>query len=239
MQIHELSHHVVTIPVLNEGLPQTIKALFSQDPKLAGLSLAAKKAYFTSNKAIDNIADKAVNAWGAYVVNKLRQTPTYLQNQQQYRNDLRLFVQKNLLPPYTTVDQMTNKTQLYQVIDQIVANRADSQGNPAPKQQTDDFNKLVDLASVAMVTQPPQNPRARGQKQAGQAVQPGTATAQPAQTQFTPQAFQQFLQNFGMSAQQVAMLSQGLQQAAGGNTVNSTGNAAIDNLLQGLGFNVK
>lgn len=236
MQIHELSHHVALIPVLNEGLWDTVKALTTRDPKLAGLSVAAKKQFFGANKAIDKVAEKAVNAWGGYVANKLRQDPGFIQNQQQYRNDLRLFVQKNMLPPYTTIDQMTNKTALYQALDDIVANRADTAGNPTPQAQVDNFNKLVDLASVAMVGQQPQTPR--GSRAPTTTGAPTTTSAAPASGQFTPQAAQAFMQNFGMSGQQLQMLSGALKQVAGTNAVRSTGNAAIDNLLKGLGFNI-
>lgn len=236
MQIFELTHKQSEIPQLDEGLWNTVKALASRDPKLAGMSLKAKSQYMATNKAVDKIAEKGVDAWSTYVATKLRQDPNFLNNAQTYKRDLRLFVQKNMLPPYTTIEQMTNKTALYQAMDQIVANRADNQGNPTPQAQQQAFNKLVDLASVAMINQPPRP----GQASRGT---PGSVPGAPGQTaqgttQFTPQAAQTFMQNFGMSAQQLGMLSNALKQVAGSNTVSSTGNSAIDNLLKGLGFNI-
>lgn len=236
MQIFELTHKQSEISQLDEGLWNTVKALASRDPKLAGMSLKAKSQYMATNKAVDKIAEKGVDAWSTYVATKLRQDPNFLNNPQAYKRDLRLFVQKNMLPPYTTIDQMTNRAELYQALDQIVANRVDTQGRPSPQAQQQAFNKLVDLASVAMVNQQQQPGRApRGTT--------GMAPRSPAQipqgtTQFTPQAAQAFMQNFGMSAQQLGMLSNALKQVAGSNTISSTGNPAIDNLLKGLGFNI-
>lgn len=232
MQIHELTYDQNSDAVLKEGLWDTIQALTTQNPNLAGMSLAAKKQFLQTNQAIDKVADKAVNAWSGYVARKTQQNPNWLSDDQIYRRDLRLFVQKNLMPPYTNIDQMTNKNEIYQAIDTLVSNRMDTQGRPSPQAQIGTFNQLIDLASVAMVKQPSQK--------TSKAAAPTGAAAAPtgAPTQFTPQAAQAFLQNFGMNQQQLQTFINTLPRVAGTNTVNSTGNPSIDNLLRAFGLTV-
>lgn len=232
MQIYELTHQAaVSMPTLTEGLFDVARAIFASDPRFRGMSIQDRYRYMTQNSAIDRVADKATSAWAGYVARKVGQDPNYLQNSAVYKNDLRLFVQKNLMPPYQTIDQMTNRQQLYQAIDQIVANRADTQGNPNPQAQAGLFQNLVDLSALSMTRD-----NAQRQQRGG-----GTGGGAAAGTQvgaFTPQAAQQFVQNFGMSQQQLQAFIGGLRQVAGSNTITSTGNTAIDNLLRGFGFTI-
>lgn len=221
MQIHELTHNNA-VPALTEGLWNVAQQIFAGDPKFNGMSLRDRYRYLMTDTRIDNVANKAVRAWAGYVARKVGQDPRYLQNPAVYKNDLRLFVQKNLMAPGQTIDQMTNKQQLYQVIDQIVANRADNQGNPNPQYQVTPFNNLVDLATVSMT-------RDNAIRQQSVGVTAGA---------FTPQAAQQFVQNFGMSSQQLQAFIAGLRQISGSTTVASTGNSAVDNLLRGFGFTI-
>lgn len=223
MQIHELTHQAANDPpTLTEGLFDVARAIFASDPRFRGMDLKDRYRYMAQNSAINQVADKATGAWAGYVARKVGQDPRYLRNPAVYKNDLRLFVQKNLMAPGQTIDQMTNKQQLYQIIDQIVANRADQQGNPAPQFQAPLFNNLIDLAAVSMTRD-----NAIRQQSSG-----ATAGA------FTPQAAQQFVQNFGMSQQQLQAFIAGLRQISGSTTVASTGNSAVDNLLRGLGFTI-
>lgn len=227
MQIHELTHRATNDPpVLTEGLFDVARAIFASDPRYKGMSLRDRYRYMAQNTAINQVADKATGAWAGYVARKVGQDPNYLQNPSVYKNDLRLFVQKNLMPPYQTIDQMTNRQQLYQAIDQIVANRADSQGNPNPQAQAGLFQNLVDLSALSMTSD-----NAVRQQRSGGTPGSGGGT-------FTPQAAQQFVQNFGMSPQQLQAFIGGLRQVAGSNTITSTGNAAVDNLLRGFGFTI-
>ncbi len=232
MQIHELTHQTTHAPpTLTEGLFDVARAIFASDPRFKGMSLSDRYRYMAQNTAINQVADKATGAWAGYVARKLRQDPNYLQNPAVYKNDLRLFVQKNLMPPYQTIDQMTNRQQLFQAIDQIVANRADSQGNPNPQAQAGLFQNLVDLSALAMT----RDNTARQQRGGGVG---GVGGGTPGTGAFTPQAAQQFVQNFGMSPQQLQAFIGGLRQVAGSNIITSTGNAAVDNLLRGFGFTI-
>lgn len=232
MQIHELTRQATNSPpTLTEGLFDVARAIFASDPRYKGMSLKDRYRYMAQNTAINQVADKATGAWAGYVARKVGQDPNYLQNPSVYKNDLRLFVQKNLMPPYQTIDQMTNKQQLDQVIDQIVANRADAQGNPNPAAQAGLFQNLVDLSALSMV---------QTQSQQGGGGTPGSGGGTPGSGggAFTPQAAQQFVTNFGMSPQQLQAFIGGLRQIAGSNTITSTGNAAVDNLLRGFGFTI-
>ncbi len=231
MQIHELTNNSTAVPVLSEGLWQVAQAVFASDPRFKGMDLKNRYQYMMANSAVDQVANKAVNAWAGYVARRLGQDRNYLQNPAVYKNDLRLFVQKNLMPPYQTIDQMTNRTQLYQILDQIVNNRADQQGNPSPQNQAGLFNQLVDMAAVSM-TRDNATRQQQGSKGGGGGGGSGGGGA------FTPQAAQQFVQNFGMSAQQLQSFIGGLRQVAGSANISSTGNAAIDNLLRGFGFTI-
>lgn len=234
MQIHELTHQDTdTPPVLAEGLWNAVQAVFASDPRFKGMTLTDRYRYMAQNTAINQVGNKATGAWSGYVARKIRQDPNYLQNPAVYKNDLRLFVQKNLMPPYQTIDQMTNRQQLYQAIDQIVANRADPQGNPAPQNQAPLFQNLVDLSALSMTRDnAARQQRGGGGGGGGGGGTPGGGGA------FTPQAAQQFVQNFGMSPQQLQAFIGGLRQVAGSNTITSTGNAAVDNLLRGFGFTI-
>jgi len=240
MQIHELTHNFAAVPILNEGLWQVAQAIFSSDPRFKGMNLKDRYRYMMTNRAVDQVAEKGVSAWTGYVARRLGQDRTYLANPAVYKNDLRLFVNKNLMPPYQNIDQMTNKGQLYQIIDQIVANRADQQGNPSPQNQAGLFGQLVDLASVSMVRDQAQRQQrgfgaaAGGGGGGGGAGGGGGGGA----AQFTPQAAQAFMQNFGMSPQQLQSFMGGMRQVAGTNVVKSTGNSAVDNLLRGFGFSI-
>jgi hypothetical protein len=237
MQIHELTKNSAEVPMLNEGLWQVAQAIFSSDPRFKGMDLRDRYRYMMTNQAVDQVANKAVSAWAGYVARRLGQDRNYLANPAIYKNDLRLFVNKNLMPAYQTIDQMTNKGQLYQVIDQIVANRADQQGNPAPQNQAGLFNQLVDLSAVSMVRDQAQRQQRGFGAAAGGAggTQAGGGTGS---AQFTPQAAQAFMQNFGMSPQQLQSFMGGMRQVAGTNVVKSTGNSAVDNLLRGFGFSI-
>lgn len=225
MQIHELTHRATNDPpVLTEGLFDVARAIFASDPRYKGMSLRDRYRYMAQNTAINQVADKATRAWAGYVARKLGQDPNYLQNPSIYKNELRLFVNNNLMPPYRTIDQMTNKQQLDQVIDQIVANRADAQGNPNPTAQAGLFQNLVDLSALSMVQTQSQ------QSGGGSGGGPAPAPA------FTPQSAQQLLtQAMGSNAASVANQ---VQTAAGTQNVQSTGNAAVDNLLRAFGFTI-
>lgn len=225
MQIHELTHRATNDPpVLTEGLFDVARAIFASDPRYKGMSLRDRYRYMAQNTAINQVADKATRAWAGYVARKLGQDPNYLQNQSIYKNELRLFVNNNLMPPYRTIDQMTNKQQLDQVIDQIVANRADAQGNPNPTAQAGLFQNLVDLSALSMVQTQSQ------QSGGGSGGGPAPAPA------FTPQSAQQLLTQ-AMGSNAASVVNQ-VQTAAGTQNVQSTGNSAVDNLLRAFGFTV-
>lgn len=226
MQIHELTHQAANDPpTLTEGLFDVARAIFASDPRYKGMSLKDRYRYMTQNSAINRVADNATGAWAGYVARKVGQDPNYLQNKNQYYNDLKLFVQKNMMPPYTPIDQMNNKSQLIQTMNQIVANRADAQGNPNPQAQAGLFQNLVDLAALSMT----QTQSQRQQRGGGG----GGGGGGPA---FTPQAAQQLLtQAMGSNAASVANQ---VQTAAGTQNVQSTGNAAVDSLLRAFGFTV-
>lgn len=225
MQIHELTHQTANSPpVLTEGLFDVARAIFASDPRYKGMSLRDRYRYMAQNTAINQVADKATRAWAGYVARKLGQDPNYLQNPSIYKNELRLFVNNNLMPPYRTIDQMTNKQQLDQVIDQIVANRADAQGNPNPTAQAGLFQNLVDLSALSMVQTQSQ------QSGGGSGGGPAPAPA------FTPQSAQQLLKQ-AMGSNAASVVNQ-VQTAAGTQNVQSTGNSAVDNLLRAFGFTV-
>ena len=222
MQIHELTHQPTHAPpTLTEGLFDVARAIFASDPRFKGMSLKDRYRYMAQNSAINQVADKATGAWAGYVARKVGQDPNYLRNQSQYYNDLKLFVQKNMMPPYTPIDQMNNRPQLIQTMNQIVANRADAQGNPNPQAQAGLFQNLVDLAALSMT-------QTQSQQSGGGGPAPASA--------FTPQSAQQLLtQAMGSNAASVANQ---VQTAAGTQNVQSTGNAAVDNLLRGFGFTI-
>jgi hypothetical protein len=137
-------------------------------------------------------------------------------------------VNKNLMPAYQTIDQMTNRTQLYQVLDQIVNNRADQAGNPSPQNQAGLFNQLVDMSAVSMVRDQTQ----KQQQSGGGGGGVGGAAA------FTPAAARSLIASSGMNQQQIQTFITTIRQAAGNMTLASTGNAAVDSLLTALGFTI-
>jgi hypothetical protein len=228
MQIHELTKNSAEVPMLNEGLSAVVGAIFARDPQFKGMSLKDRYRYMMGNQAVDQVANKAVSAWAGYVARKLGQDRNYLQNPAIYKNDLRTFVNKNLMPAYQTIDQMTNRTQLYQVIDQIVNNRADQAGNPSPQNQAGLFNQLVDMSAVSMVRDQTQ----KQQQSGGGGGGVGGAAA------FTPAAARSLIASSGMNQQQIQTFITTIRQAAGNMTLASTGNAAVDSLLTALGFTI-
>jgi len=229
MQIHELTNNSTAVPVLSEGLWQVAQAVFASDPRFKGMDLKNRYQYMMANSAVDQVANKAVSAWAGYVARKLGQDRNYLANPAIYKNDLRTFVNKNLMPAYQTIDQMTNRTQLYQVLDQIVNNRADQAGNPSPQNQAGLFNQLVDMSAVSMVRDQTQKQQQSGGSGGGGG---GGAGA------FTPQAARSLIASSGMNQQQIQTFVNTIRQAAGNMTLASTGNAAVDSLLTALGFTI-
>jgi hypothetical protein len=229
MQIYELTKNSAEVPMLNEGLSAVVGAIFARDPQFNGMSLKDRYRYMMANSAVDQVANKAVSAWAGYVARKLGQDRNYLANPAIYKNDLRTFVNKNLMPAYQTIDQMTNRTQLYQVLDQIVNNRADQAGNPSPQNQAGLFNQLVDMSAVSMVRDQTQK-----QQQSGGSGGRGGGGAGA----FTPQAARSLIASSGMNQQQIQTFVNTIRQAAGNMTLASTGNAAVDSLLTALGFTI-
>ena len=60
MQIYELTQpDKLEIPLV-EGLWTTLQGAFSDDPKLAGMSLKQKSQYMATNNVVDQIAEKIV-----------------------------------------------------------------------------------------------------------------------------------------------------------------------------------
>ena len=228
MQIYELTKNSAEVPMLNEGLSAVVGAIFARDPQFNGMSLKDRYRFMMANSAVDQVANKAVSAWAGYVARKLGQDRNYLANPAIYKNDLRTFVNKNLMPAYQTIDQMTNRTQLYQVLDQIVNNRADQAGNPSPQNQAGLFNQLVDMSAVSMVRDQTQ----KQQQSGGSGGRGGGAGA------FTPQAARSLIASSCMNQQQIQTFVNTIRQAAGNMTLASTGNAAVDSLLTALGFTI-
>ena len=231
MQIHELTQPDELETPLVEGLWTTLQGAFSKDPKLAGMSLKQKSQYMTTNNVVDQIAEKSLKAWNVYVAQRTKVDPNFVNDQNKYRNELKLFVEKNLLPPYSKIDQMTVKTELNTAINNIATNR----GNITKLQPF--FNNLVDISAVAQVDpkaqQRPLSPSAARQ----QPVKPGQQTP-PTAGAITPQQAAKILSQFGINTTISTGLGQVLQQAGGTNSINKTGNQAVDAVLKSMGFTI-
>jgi hypothetical protein len=231
MQIYELTQtDDVAIPIV-EGLWNTLQAAFTKDPKLSGMSLKQKAQFMATNSAVDKIAEKSLDAWNVYVAQRSKVDPNFINDQNRYRNELKLFVEKNLLPPYTKLDQMTVKNEINTAINNIMTNRGDiSKLQPF-------FNNLVDIAAVAQVDPRAANRTANPAAARQRPNQPGKQTP-PTVGAITPQQAAQILTQFNISNTTAAGLGQVLQRAGGTNSLTRTGNQAVDAVLKSLGFTI-
>jgi hypothetical protein len=232
MQIYELNSNndVLVLEGLWDTVRDTVKAAVSKDPKLSNLSFDQKLSMLAKDTRIDQIAKRALDTWTAFAARRAQQDPAFL-NPQTYAKELKLFVQKNLLPAYTNYDLLTVKTQLDQQLREIVRNRRDF------RLQAPAFNKLVDFAAVAQV-----DPAAvtRGtapgvqRNQQQRKKQKGATGSQPAA--FTVADVGNIFGSINVNDVNLKRLGSMLQQAANTNTVSKTNNPAIDTVLQVLGF---
>lgn len=237
MQIYEITQH--TGHNLEEGLLDTIQAAFTRDPKMANMSLAQKAQVIRNSQAVDAVSKKAFDAWAAkwYQVQQARRGNV---SQQVFQDELRAFVQNNLLPRYTDYDSLTVKNDIDQNIRAMASFYLKGDQNTARQY----FDRIVDLGTIARVA-PQTGPAGTAASQTGaqqpRAPQPGAQSAQPISAIQAQQAVTSVLNGGGVSKNQAAVLGQGLAQLTPGQplTAASTRNPVADAVLKYLGFSVR
>lgn len=149
MQIHELTQARSQV---TEGVWDTLRAVLASDPKMDGMTLAQKEAYIKQGALVQNVANKANAAWGAYsaqlensITDPAQLDQFKKRRNKTYENALRAFVQKNLLAglPY---DRLMNRSQIEALIKAMSL-----PGNSSPTVQAPLWQQMAQATSVSQV----------------------------------------------------------------------------------------
>lgn len=224
MQIHEISQ----TSSINEAMfSDMLTAIFTKDPKLAGMNLAQKAQAISNNQAVNQISNQAYSGWLQKHMQLMKVNRNQPLARNQYEDELKAYVEDLLLPRNVDYDTLTVKNQLDTAIKTMAYYASD------PKKNKESFDRIVDLATVARA-----DPALQAQLRAqGSRAQTPSASAPAGSAQQSSRAVQTFLTQ-SMSRQQQQVLAQFIQQASGG-AVRSTGNPQIDALLNVLGVTTR
>ena len=224
MQINE----VTNVELTEASLSDMLTAVFTTDPSLQGLPFDQKAAAIGNSKAIEKIAKLTYNQWLQKYVQLVRVNQNQQLNKNNYKSELKSFVEQVLLPRGVSYDVLQVKPQLDVAIAQMEANRGD------PDQNKVSFERLVDIATVARA-----DPR-RQQRQGQNTTQQPTAPAGAGGAAQQLRAMQTMLTQTVSRAQQQS-LTQVLQGALASpsSPVRSTGVPTVDAFLNALGVKTR
>ena len=235
---------------------QRAKTALASNPLTSSSALAKSQfAQAQSGQRIDaqirQVATNLQNQWLNFEQQAARSMGVDILPPDEYRNGLESWFKKSAIPKTYDADDVLDPLEndpgtvnrIKQTFDQIAAA---AQTNNA-KEIGNGFLQLVTLirASAQNLTSKDDQVKAAARaqyKQAKQAQATGAAQPQAQQPQVsvvTPAVIAQTLQNFGINANQLALLQKSTPQLVGTTTVGSTGNANADNLLKALGLQVQ
>jgi hypothetical protein len=225
MQINE----VTNVELTEASLSDMLTAVFTKDPSLQGLSLDQKATAISNSKAVEKIANLTYNQWLQKYVQLVRVNQNQQLNRNNYKTELKAFVEQVLLPRGISYDVLQVKPQLDMAIAQMEANRGD------PDQNKLAFEKLVDLATVARAD-PKTQQRMRQNNTQQQPTAPSPAGGAAQQLRAMQTALTQTI-----SRTQQQTLTQILQSALASPTspVRSTGIPTVDAFLNALGVKTR
>jgi hypothetical protein len=224
MQINE----VTEIQLDEANLADMLTAVFTKDPSLQGLTLDQKATAISHSKAVEKIANLTYNQWLQKYVQLVRVNQNQQLNRNNYKAELKSFIEQVLLPRGVSYDVLQVKPQLDVAIAQMEANRGD------PDQNKLAFERIVDLATVARAD--PKLQQRMGRNTAQQPTAPAPAGGAAQQLRAMQQALTQTV-----SRQQQQALTQILQSALASPTspVRSTGVPTVDAFLNALGVQTR
>lgn len=219
MQIHE-----ITKKQTNEGIMDTLKGVFKTDPASANLPLDQRIRAAQTNTATQQVAKLVMQQWQNKMVQLTRAASTTggAVSDQEYGEQLEDFIERVLLQNKRVedLDQQSGQ-RLDAIMQKIVAGRNDAKALPEL------FNNLTAVTTAARVD----TTKFKG----GQTQQPTAQQGAQNLSQANPQvAVKQALKGVNTSAlnQQIAAVGGGPQ------TVKSTSNRYVDQLLKQLGIQV-
>jgi hypothetical protein len=232
MKINE----VLTEAGMIDNLVANIKSVTTKDPRLASMTTDQKVDYFLRQPGMQKASDLARQVWEKQIVatmsaNQAAGRGLTSISDQEYRNMLNNFVEKNLIN--SKITDLDNENQ--QRVNSAVVNVLRAKGADDQRDMDAAFDDLVSVASVARVVD--------------------SSVAQSAPTSQTPPAqntgvsmglrkaktnAEQILDGtVGLRPNQIKQLGSAFQQQAGTKTVRSTGNNSVDGMLLALGFDVR
>lgn len=224
MQINE----VTNVELTEASLSDMLTAVFTKDPSLQGLSLDQKATAISNSKAVEKIANLTYNQWLQKYVQLVRVNQNQQLNRNNYKAELKSFIEQVLLPRGVSYDILQVKPQLDVAIARMEANRGD------PDQNKLAFEKLVDLSAVARAD--PKIQQRQGQNTTQQPTAPAPAGGAAQQLRAMQTALTQTI-----SRTQQQTLTQILQSAltTPNSPVRSTGIPTVDAFLNALGVKTR
>ena len=245
---------------------QRAKTALASNPLTSSSALAKSQfAQAQSGQRIDaqirQVATNLQNQWLNFEQQAARSMGVDILPPDEYRNGLESWFKKSAIPKTYDADDVLDPLEndpgtvnrIKQTFDQIAAaaqtNNAKEIGNGFLQLVTlirasaqnltskDDQVKAAARAQYKQAKQAQATGAAQPQAQQPQAQQP--QAQQPQVSVVTPAVIAQTLQNFGINANQLALLQKSTPQLVGTTTVGSTGNANADNLLKALGLQVQ
>jgi hypothetical protein len=230
MQIHEITLH--DSEPLKEGLLDQWSARFgaaSKDPAMAAMTPAQRVKAIQNDAALEKISKAAWDNWVAkwYQIGAAKKGQV---DQALFQDELRDYVQNNLLNRYQDYNALTVKNDLEQNMRAVASYYM--RGDPASAKQY--FDRLVDLSATARVQQPQASPN---QPAAKNTQQPAAA---PANLSQATAAVQQMLDRTGVSQTQAGIIAKGLTALNANQPLvaGSTRNPIADAVLKYFGFRV-
>jgi hypothetical protein len=222
MQINEVTQ-------LNEAsIGDMLTAIFVKDPTLQGLDISQRAAAIEKSRTIEKLAKTAYNNWLQKYVQLVRVNQNQPLASQNFKDEVRAYIQDILLPRAVDYNSLQVKNQLDQTIAQLDRVRND------PDQAAAAFERIVELATIARA-----DPRVQARQQTAQQYrnQPPTAGAPAGSAAQSRRAVKQVLLQT-LSRPQQSALTQLLQGslASPNSTVRSTGVPLVDAFLNELGI---
>jgi hypothetical protein len=227
MQIHEVT--LSNTQALEEGLLDQWSARFgaaSKDPAMAAMTPAQRVKAIQNDAALEKISKGAWDNWVAkwYQIGAAKKGQV---DQALFQDELRDYVQNNLLNRYQDYNALTVKNDLEQNMRAVASFYM--RGDPVSAKQY--FDRVVDLSATARVQQPQTSPNQPT------AAKPAAAPANPSQANA---AVAQVLDRTGVSTKQAGVIKQALTALNAGQPLmaGSTRNPVADAVLTYFGFKV-
>jgi hypothetical protein len=229
MQIHEVT--LSNTQALEEGLLDQWSARFgaaSKDPAMAAMTPAQRVRAIQNDAALEKISKAAWDNWVAkwYQVGAARKGQV---DQALFQDELRNYVQNNLLNRYQDYNSLNVKNDLEQNMRAVASMYL--RGDPTGAKQY--FDRLVDLSATARVDQP----QTTSNQPAAAAAKPAAAPANLSQANA---AVAQVLDRTGVSTKQAGVIKQELTALNAGQPLvaGTTRNPVADAVLTYFGFKV-